>query len=442
MVKVEPSMEPSLMAFRGPLILAGVGAWIIVQLCLLLSWQTILATLLLGLGAVVTLYDSYGILLEEARTLLKHKIDSVALDDILRTVHHAESDFLAVWVGTIVGQLSMYGLPCSTEQRVRLLQSGLEISTETEARNILMERGGWKWFLPDPVQNWIYQQPQLPLLLKEDGVATTTKNAEQAEDAQQTPVKTSTSQTEYRLVYSPDSDGDSQQSQESQPEDASDIFQSEKDRIRARQLFVGEVSSRIGVTPRKKGPSSAEPANHHEEPTNRSVSSHQPLASPLNVFGSVLKEMVLDAIQPYISPVFSTQDTTLEVAGAISSVAFFGHFLLARGNRTQRSQHLFWKALSTATTTSLASAWLASMACLFVKYRRNYPHASLPQLVSSNRLATLRKFLALPPEFLKRLVRLLAEKARETKWQGAIAAMVMLYWGHRRRQQRHVTDSR
>ena len=356
------------------------------------SWHTAISTGLFFGGLLLCAHDVAEWLTEEIRSFLRRNIESVSLDEILQSIYSAESLLIENVVGLVAGQFAMYGMPCSNDQKVRLLQSGLEVVNEEEARCMLLQPGGWRLLLPEAVQNWIFES------CDEDQPAITVEEPRTRDsDAKSNP---STSRSNNGISLS----------------EASEIYELEKDRIRGETFDVSSlIGVRIDAERQSETPSTErDSAKRRQEETSNPDDSPQP-PLPINVFGSVVKEIVTDAIHQTLST-FS-HDKWLEMVGGAISVLLLGQLVLSR-----RSRQIILGLLTGATTAGLVSAWGVSMASLLAKYSMQQTREAGVSPLSMN------------PQYLRTILKRIAERCKDAKVQCLIAALVITYWGRRRSQ--------
>ncbi|KAL7567765.1 hypothetical protein ACA910_000520 [Epithemia clementina (nom. ined.)] len=287
----------------------------------------------------------------------------------------------------------MYGLPCSNEQKVRLFQSGLEVSDAEKARRLLLEPGGWRCLLPVSAQQWIFAARQSKRV---DGI--------------------------FMEIVPHDSDTKSSNNSTSSS-DVTDLYEIEKDRVKSKSTFVDQVSSLIGVKIDTHEPSALSqiaakrkvPENDNRCEPVESTANTDPIrisrpTPPLDAFCSVLKEMLMETANQNLAAF--ADNKMLEIVGGAASV-----MLLAQLGLSHRSRKIVWSLLTGATTAGLAAVWSASMAAIFVKY-----NAQLLKM-SENHGPILQAYL-------RKLVR----KCRNSRTlQGIMAVLVILLWRKRER---------
>ena len=373
----------------GPL-MVGSAVCLSVVPYILSSWHCAISTFVFLCGVLLCLHDVGDWCLESTRSYMRRSIEGVSLDELLQSVHNAELAVVGNFVGSFVGQIAMYGLPCSKDQRVRLFQSGFDVPDAREARRMLLEPGGWSALLPESAQNWIFEPPSKG------------KITYQFVD-------------EGKGLSSPDPETNSHDSTRSS--DVSDLYELEKDRIRSK-TFVDDVSALIGVKVEHvdEEPCVSESCDVRtggpEGYDSASVETKANPPPPIHVFGSVLKEMILETVSHHMN-LFS-QNNTLEIAGATTSALLLGRLFMSR-----RTRRMIMGLFGGLTTVGIATVWSLSMISLSAKhYDRLRALRTNPASLSSIGL------------ILKRIV----AQATDPKIQGLLAALVMLYWRRPRRR--------
>ena len=144
--------NPAMM--RGPVLVAGVSLSMLIPIVTRWSWITIINLALLGFGIGVTVHDTMCSIQANLRRAVKGFLDGLVLDDILKSLFDPVEGLFAVMIGTIMGNASVYTLPFSTQERIKLFQTCLSTSEE-ETSTILTERGGIHGLLPSSVQEWL-----------------------------------------------------------------------------------------------------------------------------------------------------------------------------------------------------------------------------------------------------------------------------------------------
>lgn len=383
-----------LRAYGGPLIVS-VTLCLIILPHLMKSWYTT-SCIVFCLGGILLCWHDFSHGCQEYfRSSVRGYIQGVSLDDILQSIHDAEATIVGATVTAFLGQMALYGLPCSTEQKIRLFQSGLQVADSSEARRILLEPGGWSCLLPESAQKWIFASTR--------------------------------SQHHPRLrveLLTPDLDLRSHNSTTSS--DVSELYEAEKDRIKNKK-FVDTVSSLIGVKIDAEQQSSSVliPPETNSEPLQETSNTDPNITPPLplEALGSVLKEIFMETLVRHFS-VFSdtnrsisssnSSNRILEVVGAAASVLLLGQLGWSR-----RARQMVWSFCAGTTTASIATIWTISMASLVAKH-----HVHLLQLGRNSSTLVL----------VQSILKTVLEKSRNSKLSRTIAALVMmLLWPRRRK---------
>lgn len=462
-----------LRAYRGPLILALVSGGLLIpnrsMLLPLLSrpyvWQSILYVVLFSLGFLVCIRDVCYWIHQEIRFFVRTKIEEISLDDLLKGAQETENNLFVSMVGSVLGPMIMFGLPGWTtteEQRIRLVQSGLEVTDINQARRILLDPGGWKYLLPNNLQKWIFNTAPSP-----DPSSTTERTA--------IPLISSAPAVDATASPQPDSDLESHNS--FSLSDASEVYEIEKQRVKEK-AFVKEVNSLIGVEPKEEDENrtceqsttmiipthsydndasqfvqegtAATTTNTAHNNVRKSNHSSPPLSSPtpLNVvLGSILQEMITERFARYLPYSLLENDEknknyTLELSSAAASVALLGHLL-----GSPRSREMLRNILAGVTMAGLTTAWITSVTLLLAKHRQKLvalletkkssssSSSSNPQNPASL-VIVFSKILQHWNPVWKKIV---ATGGRHAKWKGFLAALVLFhYFGVRQRLKRKI----
>ena len=139
---------------RGPLLMATVVAALTLPYLLQLSTQTLVCLGPFIAGVVITCKDVAALAEYSVRMHTATFLDNLVLNDVLKSWFDPEAGWIACWISFFLGSATMYTLPMTDDQRVRLIQSCLWTSPE-QAQSILTVPGGFKCLLPDKFQFWL-----------------------------------------------------------------------------------------------------------------------------------------------------------------------------------------------------------------------------------------------------------------------------------------------
>jgi len=146
-----------LLLLRGPLLVAVVVVSILVYVVQTLSWTALAQIGLLGLGCLLTCYDSVRIGHDRFREYVNEQLEGLVWDDVLYKFFHPNVIWWRYFTDTFLGHAAWaYWLPSTPEQRRRLLQATLHLDNESDAQHILFSPGGYKHVvLPNFVLKWL-----------------------------------------------------------------------------------------------------------------------------------------------------------------------------------------------------------------------------------------------------------------------------------------------
>jgi hypothetical protein len=141
---------------RGPILIgAGISFLLFPFVAEFVSTKMIILLGIMMIGFVWFCHDLYRFLTRGLRFVVNHVLDSIVLDDLLRAIFDPETGLVACLVASFVGTSSMYALRMSPDQRTRLVKASLYMPDEDQAHTVLMEPGGYKFLLPEKVQDWL-----------------------------------------------------------------------------------------------------------------------------------------------------------------------------------------------------------------------------------------------------------------------------------------------
>lgn len=143
---------------RGPVIVS--IAWASIGIPYIVKWFASLSLLgwiqlfLVVYGLFLTLCDGW-ILCRAQQRKVRAYLDQIVLDDVLRSIFDPQTGLIALVSVTVGGQALLYSLPTTKEQRAAVAQTTLE----QDAKRVLLQPGGWKEILPQPLQ-WESMEPE------------------------------------------------------------------------------------------------------------------------------------------------------------------------------------------------------------------------------------------------------------------------------------------
>jgi hypothetical protein len=149
---------------RGPL-LVGVAICSLLYPYLLEHKDYLSTNLLAHVGIVMVgvfcfCHDLYTVSERGLRCGINRLLDRTVVDDVLRAIYDPTTGLVACSVASFVGASSMYGLSMNTNQRIRLVQSSLNLNSEEDAHTLLMEPGGCRILLPGTVRGWLLKNSE------------------------------------------------------------------------------------------------------------------------------------------------------------------------------------------------------------------------------------------------------------------------------------------
>ncbi len=162
---------------RGPLLITTVLTALSLPYLLELSIETLVCLALFVMGIIVTLFDVVFFAESSLRRRTAQFLDNLVLDNVLKSWFDPETGWMASIMAFWVGNATMYTLPTTDAQRIRLVQSSLWTSDE-QARNILFAPGGFKVMLPETLQLWLYPNADVENECDECNVTEATETSE------------------------------------------------------------------------------------------------------------------------------------------------------------------------------------------------------------------------------------------------------------------------
>lgn len=390
----EVSTTMTLQLMRGPLLMAAVTVVLTLPSLLQLSIETLVCMGLFVLGIVITLWDVVTFAELYVRQRTSNFLENLVLEDMLHSIFDPETGWITCLISLFVGNASMYALPMSSEQRVRLIQSCLGTSEE-QARSILSSPGGFMVMLPEALQVWL--------------------NNDDSKLCDETP-----------NVKEIDTDiGEHECDRSNQTEET---LESCEEEIKAPNAMEGEYSHNVGKLTSRVASSYDAPVSRKrglQSKKNAMDASMMPAfcespetrpPSPLDVMGSILRDLASDAIK---HTCIGIPDYAIQTLAVAASAAFALHISCC-----PRARRIVAGIAEGTAALSFASVAVGAVAALITKA---YVVGSHPgdgverrQLLSSVRgiLVKLRQTCVAGGGF-RRL-------------QGIIAVLILLHVGRRR----------
>jgi hypothetical protein len=301
------------------------------------------------------------------------------LDDVLKSWFDPETGWFACWISFFIGNATMYSLPMTDEQRVRLVQSCLW-TDEEQARSILTSPGGFQVMLPEKLQLWLNGD-------KVEEIQVSSNGNENECDRSNSTEETEPSEAETKATQDLDEECD------------------EREALRSDSKRGNAVKRRRGLETEKRTGSAAAlpPPLFVQSPQV----SHHP-QYPLDAMGTILKEMVMDFIKRICTRIPESSVQGLAVA---ASAAF-----ALQMYKSPRSRRLVINAVEGTTALTFASVAVGSIAALITKAR------ILEQSASSEQQSS----------FFRSILAKVHGAGSLRRVQGMIAVLVLWYVGRRR----------
>jgi hypothetical protein len=377
--------------------MATVTAALTLPFLLQLSTETVVCLGLFAVGTVITLRDVAKFAESRVRQRTSNFLENLVLDDVMRSIFDPETGWIACWVSLFVGNASMYAMPMSSEQRVRLIQSCLWTSEE-QARSILTSPGGLKVMLPEALQVWLNRD--------ESNLCNETLNAKEIDTDMSEHECDRSNQTEETLEScggEPKSPRavDLEHSRpmgevESQLESQCDVPVNRKRGLASKTIAIDATTRTL--PPTICGPPETRPPY------------------PLDVMGYILKEIASDIIQRTCNRIPDSAIRTLAVA---ASAAFALHL-----SYSPRARRIVAGAVEGTAALTFASVVVGAVAALVTK-----AHVVDNGQVDGVERRQVSSFLRLK---LVKLRQICVAGGGFRRLQGIIAVLVLLYVGKRR----------
>jgi hypothetical protein len=391
---------PLLLVFRGPILIGAVTVTLLVPFLSQLSVEFILQLTILVCGVLFTCRDVAVLLHDKLRYTVGNALDTIVLDDVLRSIYDPQVGIIATCVATAAGNATMYALPMDTEQRTQLIQASLRTNHD-QAQSILSRPGGCKVLLPEPLQKWL-QKGDI--------------RGEELHEKTMTPMTNSTSPRAGRV---PAAEADSDCSSEDD-----NILEEDEPNMRA--------SFPRGPRNVEQHPAFASHNNQHEQtqaeafasvresfsppignPTMPQTNTERNPTDPVEVMVSILRDMVSEKLRLYAQYI---PESLLETIGLFSAVALALHL----GCRRHARRTVFG-TLEGALALGLSGAATGACSALFAK------QFLLGTIRDGQSLQIVSKAIV-----LKMWIKLKRVAQENKRMQGILAALVLLYVGRRR----------
>lgn len=385
-------MESLLSLLRGPLLLSAVFFPLFARYLLLLRFETVVSLGLLGLGLVLTCHDVIQLLEIKVRDFIHRSIDTVVLDDVMKSLLDPQSGMLPCLMAAMLGNATMYALPLSTAQRVRLVQSCLELPDEDIATHILTAPGGIRQLFPQSVRQWLQSSKfgcDLPITQSPVGLQSSSTAGCEDRDGDVSSSSTSSSQAmdHLEMEYSNDARAPT---------------------AAALNLTPATHAQRRHTEQRREQTSI--PSKHSRTPP-----SALPPEDPSVVMGTILKELSSSIISRLTQGI---PDAWLQGASAAGAMA-----LCLQLRSSPRTRRIILGVLEGTTAIGFASVALGALAALVAKHT----------VIRANPTAEVRIPTTLLPAgmalvVLKRVKEWVSTHANSRQLQAAIALFLLYYF--------------
>lgn len=148
------TMTALLLFLRGPLLMVAVVSAIAMPHLLELSTRSFIFLLLFAAGLFLTAADTIALAESTLQRRVSSFLNTVVLNNVLKSWFDPETGWFACWTAFLLGNATMYALPISDDQRIRLVESSLAVSNQ-QAQRILTTPGGFQELLPENIQIWL-----------------------------------------------------------------------------------------------------------------------------------------------------------------------------------------------------------------------------------------------------------------------------------------------
>jgi hypothetical protein len=371
---------PTLSLMRGPLIIISVTVFLLLPYLSLLSTETFVCLLLFGLGVLISLHDFRVLLESHLRENLVRVVDSIVLDDILRSIFDPETGWITIFVSAFVGKASMYALPMTQEHRIRLIQSALWTSEE-QTKTLLTSPGGIRELFPRWFRNWLDQEEER----EEDGEEKSRQSRRECEHSQD----------------------DTEETAESDPLDQEIVVEQKTSETRLSRGIHVDVREAPHLLERAR-----EPAGTLSTPTEAPPE----FESPLSAIRGILKELAVDILK---RTCLSMPDSVLGTIGIAATTGFALHL-----RSSPRARKIVAEAAEGTVCLSLAVAAMTAIVTLVAKQQ-----VSAQGTRSSGAACAVARNCQLLLESIRRFV-----PKDCGQWKAALAIIVLFLVGRLRRK--------
>lgn len=324
-----------MMLLRGPLLVLVVLVPLITPY--LLSFQKLLSLGLLVVGFSLTCHDITLLLERKTRIFLRRALDSVILDDTLKSIFDPQIGLLPCVVSTVMGNAAMYALPLTRSQRMRLVQSCLSISDDQLTKDILLTPGGVRQLLPTFMQNW----------LEEEG---------SCEDA--TTMSTITTRKSVVVVVVDEDDNDDE-SQGSLIRECHDTDM-ESDSDADAHVSTRTNSNRQQQQQQQRTTRQAPPLTTTTTSNTCQSSSSRPPDSVWVVVGTIVKELSQETIQNIVQGIPDSWLRGTTMAGTLA--------LCLQLRSSSRARRLLLDIFEVSATMGLGGLMISALSAMIVKH--------------------------------------------------------------------------
>jgi len=299
-----------------------VTAALILPYVLELSTQTLVCLILFCIGLFVTLQDALTLAEASVRRRASTFLNTVVLDDVLKSWFDPETGWVACWTCFFVGNATMYSLPMTDNQRVRLVQSCLWTSDE-QAKSILTSPGGFQVMLPEKLQLWLNGDS-----------AENTRALEKNEEENECDRSNLTEETEPSEAETKESD--------------------KERRVPSKVNVKQDAPSGRSRATEKKDTAAPPPLVEQNSPQTHPQ-------YPLDAMGSILKEMAMDFIKRTCTRI---PGSTVQGLAVAASTAF-----ALQMYKSPRSRRIVTGAVEGTTALTFVSVAIGAIVALITKAR-------------------------------------------------------------------------
>lgn len=378
---------------RGPVLIVSVTFVLSVPYICSLSIQTLIYIGLLGFGIFITVCDVARLLENHLRKRLAGALNVVIIDDILQSIFDPELGWIACFISTFVGNATMYALPMTQDQRMRMIQSCLW-TNEEQTRKVFTVPGGVKEIFPLAFREWL----EGPLEIEVKPPKSITRD---------------NYQNKHNSVL------------EFEASETSDDEISERD-LQERESINAEATYQ-GILPLREKGASPELQQRHR-PHHASQSSLSPPTqiqeSPVDAMMSILQDLSVKAIKK------ASRNVPNTILTAVGFAASTGCLLHLRAS--SRARRIIAGVVEGTASLTLACVALGAISALIAKHS-----------LESGQLPSTRKSPFSHPRF--RLATALANRLSNgatKQWKSAVAFIVLFLVSRVRNARTHTIRRR